>query len=139
LSSAWAEASIDIGTHEPSVHRRLVAQLFGELAFVSKGSNEVVEGVARAIECSRWESLAPSLLEIGHGLPGGVEDLSALGRRKDQLCPAIGRIGLAFEVAETLEFVDEFRAGRQAQLGRCSQVGQSDAFGPDVPPGHEQG
>ena len=90
--------------------------------------------MARAIECFRWELLAPSLLEIGHGFPGGVEDVSALGRRKDQLCPAIGRIGLAFKVAETLEFVDEFRAGRQAQLGRCSQVGQSDAFDPDVPP-----
>jgi len=78
--------------------------------------------------------LAPSLFEISHGFPGGVQDLSALGRRKDQLCPAIRRIGLAFEVTEPLELVDEFGAGRQAQLGRCSQVGQSDPFGSDVPP-----
>ena len=90
--------------------------------------------MARSIEGPSWELLAPSLLEIGHGFPGGVEDLSALGRRKDQLCPAIGRIGLAFEVAETLEFVDELRASRQAQLCLCGQIGQSDAFSPDVPP-----
>ena len=73
---------------------------------MSKGTNEVVEGVTRSIEGPWWELLTPSLLEIGHGFSGSVEDHSSLGCRKDQLCPAIGRIGLAFDVAETLEFVD---------------------------------
>ena len=74
------------------------------------------------------------MLEIGHGCPGGVEDLSPLDSREDQLGPAIGRIGLAFEVTEALEFVDEFRAGRQTELGLRRQVGQSNAVGSDVPP-----
>ena len=101
---------------------------------MSKGTNEVVEGVTRSIEGPWWELLTPSLLEIGHGFSGSVEDHSSLGCRKDQLCPAIGRIGPAFEVAETLEFINELRAGRQTQLGLCGEFGQSDAFSPDVPP-----
>ena len=90
--------------------------------------------MARSIEGPWRELLAPSLLEIGHGISGGVEDHSAIGRRNDQLCTAIGGIGLAFEIAETLELVNELRASRQAQLGLCGQVGQSDSFSPDVPP-----
>jgi len=90
--------------------------------------------VAGEIEGSRRELLAPPLFEIGDGLSGGFEDLPAPGRGKDQFRPTVRGIRLPFEVTEVLEFVDEFGAGRQAQLSLGRQVGQSDAFGPDVSP-----
>ena len=37
-------------------------------------------------------------------------------------------------MVQTLEFINELRAGRQTQLGLCGEFGQSDAFSPDVPP-----
>lgn len=93
-----------------------------------------MESAARDVEISAWEFLAPSLLKFGDGLSGGVEDLAAFSGREDQLRTAVGGIGTPFEVAEMLEFVDEFGAGGQAQLRFAGEVGQPDAVDADVAP-----
>lgn len=107
---------------------------FGWRGFVLEGGEEVVEGVAGAVEGPAGELLAPSLLELGHDLAGGVEHLAALGRGEDQLRSAIEGIGTPHEVAEVLKLVDELGAGWQAQVGPVRQRGEPDAVDADVPP-----
>jgi hypothetical protein len=104
-----------------------------------EGGEEVVEGAAGDVELSAWEFLAPSLFEFGDGLSGGVEDLAAFAGWEDQLCSAVGGVGSPFEVAEVLEFVDEFRASGQAELRFGGEVGQPDAVDADVAPHLEVG
>jgi hypothetical protein len=98
-----------------------------------------VESAAGDVEISAWEFLAPSLFQFGDGLSGGVEDLASFSGREDQLRSAVGGIGTPFEVAEALEFVDEFGAGGQAQLRFAGEVGQPDAVDADVAPHLEVG
>jgi hypothetical protein len=131
-----------IGTMDPGTQKGIAptwthCSAPGRLPFVGQRRDEGIEDLARVIEGSGWKLVTPPLFEISHGPPRGVQDGPAVCCRKDQLCPTIGRIGLAFDVAETLEFVDEFRAGRQAQLGLCGEVGQSNAIDSDVLPNLE--
>jgi hypothetical protein len=111
----------------------------GWRGLVFEGGEEVVEGAAGDIEISAWEFLAPSLFEFGDGLSSGVEDLAAFSGGKDQLCPTVGRIGTPFEVAQTLQLVDELGAGGQAQLCLAGEVGQPDAVDTEVAPHLEVG
>ena len=101
---------------------------------VLEGGEEVVKRVAGGVEGSGREFLAPSLLEFGHRASGSVEQVAAFGRRVDELRSAIGGIGLAYEVAEVLELVDEFGAGWQAQVGPVRQRGEPDPVDADIPP-----
>ena len=77
---------------------------------------------------------APLLFNAGDRVAGLVEELASSRRRKDQFGASVGRIEASFEVAETLEFVDQLRAGGEAEVGAVGEFGESDAVDAEVAP-----
>lgn len=113
---------------------RCAAQSGGGTSFAVERREELVERATGAIEIAAGQLFTPSLFEIGDGLSGAIEHLAALDGREDELCSAVGGIGTPFEVTEVLQFVEEFGAGRQTQLGPRGEVGEPDPVNPDVAP-----
>ncbi|MCU1464800.1 MAG: hypothetical protein JWM72_728 [Actinomycetia bacterium] len=74
----------------------------GGSSFVVERREKLVECATGAIEIAAGQLLAPSLFEIGDGLSGAIEHSAALGGREDELCSAVGGIGMPFEVTEVL-------------------------------------
>ena len=86
------------------------------------------------VEVAARELRAPPVFELGDGLSGSVEHFAALGGREDEFGSAVGGVRAPFEVAELLQFVDEFRAGRETELCPRGEVGEPDAVDADVAP-----
>ncbi|MEY2424354.1 MAG: hypothetical protein QOI95_4421 [Acidimicrobiaceae bacterium] len=72
------------------------------------------------------------IVDCGDGVRRGLEELATAGRRKDELGSAVGRIGAALDVAESVEIVDQLRACGEAELRPFGKLRQSDSTPSDV-------
>ena len=78
--------------------------------------------------------MAPLGFDLGDGLAGAGEQGPALPGRVDELGAAVERVGSTLEVAEILQIVDELGAGRKAEVGALSELGQPNPVDSDVAP-----
>ena len=73
------------------------------------------------------------VLDLGDAVAGGVESLSASGRRVDEFRAAIRGVWPPLEVAELLQVIDKLRCCGQAELRPGGQGGESDALDAKAP------